>query len=67
MPNMNGIRLFNKLKSLPPHIKIVFFSALDAAKELVSLLPEVNYEHILQKPATREQFVRWTKRQLYSA
>ena len=66
MPKMNGIQLFNKLKSLAPHIKIVFFSALDAAKELVSLLPEINYEHILQKPATREQFVSWTKRQLYS-
>ena len=64
MPKINGIQLFYKLKSIAPHIKIVFFSALDAAKELVSLLPEVNYEQILQKPATREQFVRWTKRQL---
>ena len=67
MPKMNGIQLFYKLKSIAPHIKTVFFSALDAAKELLSLLPDINFEHIIQKPATREQFVSWTKRQLYSA
>ena len=64
MPKVNGIQLFHKLKSIAPNIKIVFFSALDATMELVSLLPGVNYEHILRKPATSEEIIRWTKKHL---
>jgi CheY-like chemotaxis protein len=64
MPKLNGLQLFYRLKSLSPNIKIVFISALDAAEELVSILPGVSYGDIIKKPVRREQFIDRVRRAL---
>jgi DNA-binding response OmpR family regulator len=38
-------------------VKIIFLSALDAAEELVSILPGISYDDIIKKPVMREELV----------
>jgi DNA-binding response OmpR family regulator len=63
MPYMNGLQLYQKLKSISHDVRIMFVSALDAAEELVSLL-EINSMDIMRKPLSKEQFVRCVKEHL---
>jgi DNA-binding response OmpR family regulator len=43
-------------------IKIIFVSALDAADELISMLPGVKVDYdIIRKPVNRENFVNKIK------
>ena len=44
-----------------PDIKILFVSALDAAVEMVSILPGMKLEDIIQKPVNQEHFVNKVK------
>jgi CheY-like chemotaxis protein len=57
MPNLNGIQLYYRLKSINPDIKILFLSALDAAEEMVSILPGVKLEDVIRKPVDQKQFL----------
>jgi two-component system response regulator ChvI len=57
MPRLNGLQLFNTIKTLSPNTKIMFCSALDIAKELVSILHDVNYDCIIRKPVEKEYFI----------
>ena len=57
MPRLNGLQLFNMIKTLSPDSKIMFCSALDIAEELVSILPDIKYDHIIKKPVDREHFI----------
>ena len=53
MPRLNGLQLFNMIKTLSPNTKIMFISALDMAEELTSILPDTKYSHIIRKPVER--------------
>ncbi|MGB8171195.1 MAG: response regulator, partial [Nitrososphaeraceae archaeon] len=57
MPKLNGIQLFYRLKSITSNVKIIFLSALDAAEELVSILPGISHDDIIKKPVLREELV----------
>src|SRR5215208_2406375 len=57
MPRLNGLQLFNTIKAISPDTKIMFCSALDIAKELVSILHDVNYDFIIREPVEREYFI----------
>jgi len=57
MPILNGLQLFHKLKAINPFVKIMFMTALDAAEELVSILPGVKNDDIIRKPLTKESFL----------
>ena len=57
MPKLNGLQLFNMIKTLSPDSKIMFCSALDIAEELVSIFPDIKYDHIIKKPVEREYFI----------
>jgi two-component system response regulator ChvI len=57
MPRLNGLQLFNTIKTLSPDTKILFCSALDTAEELVSILHDANYDCIIRKPVEREYFI----------
>jgi two-component system, OmpR family, response regulator ChvI len=57
MPNLNGIQLYYRLKAINPNIKILFVSALDAAPEMVSILPSIGLDDVIRKPADIEQFL----------
>ena len=57
MPNLNGIQLYYRLKAINPNIKILFISALDAAQEMISILPGVGLDDVIRKPVDIEQFL----------
>jgi CheY-like chemotaxis protein len=57
MPNLNGIQLYYRLKAKNPNIKILFVSALDAAQEMISILPGMESDNVIRKPVDIEQFL----------
>jgi two-component system response regulator ChvI len=57
MPNLNGIQLYYRLKAKNPDVKILFVSALDAAQEMISILPDMGFDDIIRKPVDIEQFL----------
>ena len=62
MPGINGLQLYYKLKAINMAIKIMFVSAIDAADELISMLPDVRVDHdIIRKPVDRENLVNKIK------
>ena len=61
MPNLNGFQLYYRLKAISPNIRVLFVSALDAAQEMVSILPDVKLDDIVRKPIDNEQFLRKVK------
>ncbi len=58
MPHINGIQLYQILKTLSPTIKIMFITAMDAANELTSIYTEVKPMDILRKPIEQSQFIK---------
>ena len=56
MRGMNGIQLYQKLKRIDDHVRVTFVSALDAAEEIVSILPELNPSQIIRKPIAARDF-----------
>jgi two-component system, OmpR family, response regulator ChvI len=58
MPGLNGLQLYYKLKAINMAIKIIFVSALEAADELLSIIPGANVDYdVIRKPVNREDFV----------
>jgi two-component system, OmpR family, response regulator ChvI len=57
MPNLNGIQLYYRLKAINPNIKILFISAIDAAQEMISILPGIGVDDVIRKPVDIEQFL----------
>jgi len=54
---INGLQLYQKFKSIDDLVKILFITALDAAAEIVSILPDVRLSDIIRKPVEQERFV----------
>ncbi|HEY7226881.1 MAG TPA: response regulator [Nitrososphaeraceae archaeon] len=61
MENLNGLQLYQSMKAMNPTSKIIFASALDAAKELTSVLPEINSQDLIKKPVDRDNFIKAIK------
>jgi CheY-like chemotaxis protein/predicted transcriptional regulator len=61
MENLNGLQLYQCMKAINPTSKLLFASALDAAKELTSILPDIQSQDIIKKPVDRENFVKTVK------
>ena len=64
MPSINGIQLYLKLKNIDPRIRVLFCSALDAAEELVTLIPEIKDRQILAKPISKDELLKNVKSML---
>jgi len=64
MPKLNGLQLFYRLKAITTNVKIMFVSALDAAEELVSILPGLEYSDIIKKPVLRHELISRLKKKL---
>jgi CheY-like chemotaxis protein len=62
MHGMNGIQLYQKLKRIDDHVRVTFVSALDAAEELISILPDLNPPHIIRKPIAARDFINVVKK-----
>jgi len=56
MPEINGIQLYQILKIINPNVKVIFLTALDAAKELASL-HNIGIQDIIKKPIERDVFI----------
>lgn len=61
MENLNGLQLYQCMKAINPTSKLLFASALDAAKELTSILPDIQSQDIIKKPVDRENFIKTVK------
>jgi CheY-like chemotaxis protein/class 3 adenylate cyclase len=61
MPNLNGLQLYYRLKTKNPNIKILFVSALDAAQEMISILPGIGLDDVIRKPVDNDQFISKVK------
>lgn len=61
MPGLNGLQLYYRIKAMNPNIKVLFVSALDAAKEMVSILPDVKLDDVIQKPVNQQDFTNYVK------
>ncbi|HET7345642.1 MAG TPA: response regulator, partial [Nitrososphaeraceae archaeon] len=57
MPGLNGLQLYYRLKAISPDIKVLFVSAVDAAQEMISILPGVKLDDVVKKPVDEEQFL----------
>ncbi|HJT46774.1 MAG TPA: response regulator [Nitrososphaeraceae archaeon] len=66
MPDLNGLELYCRLKSINPEVKVIFVSALGIAEEISSILPEIKRDDVIQKPVDKEDFVYKVKAALYS-
>ena len=64
MPNLNGLQLYYRLKAINPNTKILFVSALDAAQEMVSILPGIGLHDVIRKPIDNEEFLSKVKKVL---
>lgn len=61
MENLNGLQLYQCMKAINPTSKLLFASALDATKELTSILPDIQSQDIIKKPIDRENFIKTVK------
>jgi CheY-like chemotaxis protein/predicted transcriptional regulator len=61
MQGLNGLQLYQSIKAINPTCRAIFVSALDAATEVVSILPGTKPQNIIRKPVSKEQFVSAVK------
>ena len=59
MPGLNGLQLYYRIKAMNPNIKVLFVSALDAPREMVSILPGVKLDDVIQKPVNQQDFTNY--------
>lgn len=64
MENMNGLQLYQSLRAINSKLRVVFVSALDAAKELVTVIPEVGDDAVIRKPVSKDNFIKAIKKAL---
>lgn len=50
MPELNGIKLYSKIKIFNPDVRVLFLSALNALDEVLSIFPEIKYSEVIRKP-----------------
>ena len=61
MQDINGLQLYQSIKAINPACRAIFVSALDAAREIVSVLPGTNPQNIMRKPVSKVQLVSAVK------
>jgi CheY-like chemotaxis protein/predicted transcriptional regulator len=61
MPGINGLQLYQSAKAINPECKTIFVSALDSAKEVVSILLEAKPQGVIYKPVNKEQLITAVK------
>lgn len=64
MPGINGLKLYQRVKEMNKDFKFVFVTALDAADELLSVMPDVDSTQIIRKPVDRERFLQAVRKAL---
>jgi CheY-like chemotaxis protein len=66
MPGINGLELYQMLKSVQKETKVLFLSALDTVYELPSIFPEIKEGDIIRKPVKNNEFVSKVKAAIFN-
>jgi two-component system, OmpR family, response regulator ChvI len=62
MPELNGFQLYSKLRAVKNDVKILFATCLEIAEEMLTLLPDLKPEQLIQKPVEKERFIEIVKK-----
>lgn len=62
MPEINGFQLYYKLKAINNNVKVLFATCLEIAEEILTLIPELPPEQVVQKPVEKEKFIEIVKK-----
>jgi response regulator RpfG family c-di-GMP phosphodiesterase len=64
MPELNGFQLYSKLRDVKNDVKILFATCLEIAEEMLTLLPDLKREQLIQKPIEKEKFIEIVKKNI---
>jgi CheY-like chemotaxis protein len=64
MKNLNGIQLYQQIKSIDPTIKILFITALDILDEFSTIIPGISTKQVMRKPVDKKLFTTTVKKLL---
>ena len=64
MKNLNGIQLYQQIKSIDPTIKILFITALDILDEFSTIIPGISTKQVMRKPVDKKLFATTVKKLL---
>jgi two-component SAPR family response regulator len=64
MPELNGFQLYSKLRAVKSDVKILFATCLEIAEEMLTLLPDLKREQLIQKPIEKEKFIEIVKKNI---
>jgi CheY-like chemotaxis protein/class 3 adenylate cyclase len=64
MPNLNGLELYNKMKSKNSDTRVLFISALDGAEMILSVFPDLTEKNLIKKPVERDEMIKTIKSML---
>jgi two-component system, OmpR family, response regulator ChvI len=59
---INGFQLYHKLKAINKVVKVLFATCLEIAEEILTLMPQLTKEQLIQKPIEREKFIEIVKK-----
>jgi DNA-binding NtrC family response regulator len=61
MKGINGLQLYQRMKTINPECKAIFVSCLEVPGEVAGILPGTRSQDIIQKPVSQKQFVTAVK------
>jgi len=64
MKNLNGIQLYQQIKSIDPTIKILFITALDILDEFSTIIPGISTKQVMRKSVDKKLFAITVKKLL---
>jgi len=64
MPEINGFQLYHKLRLINDNVKIVFATCLEIVDEILTLIPELGQEQLIQKPVEKEKFIKIVRKNI---
>jgi len=64
MPEINGFQLYHKLRLINDNVKIVFATCLEIVDEILTLIPELRQEQLIQKPVEKEKFIKIVRKNI---
>jgi CheY-like chemotaxis protein len=62
MPHFNGLELYQRIKAVNATIRTMFLSALVVKSELISILPGIDSDSIIEKPVSQQELIRRVKK-----
>jgi two-component system, OmpR family, response regulator ChvI len=64
MPEINGFQLYYKLRLINDNVKIIFATCLEIVDEILTMIPELKQEQLIQKPVEKEKFIEIVRKNI---